>query len=331
MVPARNRLYLWPFLFLTALLFPLSPAAQDQHPYYTFPTNLTLCGETVPLQQRKIWEMMDREFTLAVYDRAQVLLLLKRSARFFPYIESQLKARGLPDDLKYLMVAESAMRPAVFSNKGAAGHWQFMEKTGKRFNLRKNSHIDERLDLAKSTEAALSYLKVLHTLFGKWSLAMAAYNCGEERVKEEISQQGETDYYRLDLPQETERYLFRILAAKVILSDPAGYGYQLPEGQVYPPEEFDRITFHFPYPIHLRDLARACGSFYKELKELNVELQGYTLSTGTHQIKIPPGKSTQCEKNLNHWIKNSRVQPPPLPEDQTPAEPPPPQPSTDRQ
>lgn len=303
MHPPKNRLSLLPFLFLAAFLFPLSLEAQQ--PYYTFPTNLTLCGEPVPLHDRKFWEMMDREFTQAVHDQAQVFLWLKRSSRFFPYIESQLKAKGMPDDLKYLMVAESAMRPVVFSNKGAAGHWQFMEKTGKRFNLRKNSQIDERLDLAKSTEAALAYLKLLYNLFGKWTLAMAAYNCGEERVKEEISQQGETDYYRLDLPQETERYIFRIITAKVLLSDPASYGYQLPDGYGYPPEAFDLVTFNLPYPVHLRDLARGCGSFYKELKELNVELQGYMLSAGTHQLKIPPGKSVSCERNLKGWIKNS--------------------------
>ena len=317
----KNRLILLPFLFMAALVFPLSLAAQDQHPYYTFPTNLTLCGEPVPLHDRKFWEMMDREFTMAVYDRAQVLLLLKRSTRFFPYIESQLKAKGMPDDLKYLMVAESALRPVVFSNKGAAGHWQFMEKTGKRFNLRKNSQMDERLDLAKSTEAALSYLKLLYNLFGKWTLAMAAYNCGEERVKEEISQQGETDYYRLDLPQETERYIFRILTAKVILSDPAGYGYQLPDGYAYPPEVFDLVTFQLPNPVHLRDLARGCGSFYKEIKELNVELQGQTLSAGTHQLKIPPGKSSTCERNLKGWIKNSGGLPSPPQEGLPPTEP----------
>jgi membrane-bound lytic murein transglycosylase D len=299
----KNRLSLLPFLFMAVLVFPLSLEAQQT--YYTFPTNLTLCGEPVPLHDRKFWEMMDREFTQAVYDQAQVFLWLKRSSRFFPFIESQLKAKGMPDDLKYLMVAESAMRPVVFSSKGAAGHWQFMEKTGKRFNLRKNSQIDERLDLAKSTEAALSYLKLLYNLFGKWTLAMAAYNCGEERVKEEISQQGETDYYRLDLPQETERYIFRILTAKVLLSDPASYGYQLPDGYGYPPEAFDLVTFQLPNPVHLRELARGCGSFYKEIKELNVELQGYMLSAGIHQIKIPPGKSSSCERNLKGWIKNS--------------------------
>ena len=213
----------------------------------------------------------------------------------------------MPDDLKYLLVAESGMRARAVSTKGASGHWQFMEKTGKRFHLRKTLHIDERLDLAKSTEAALSYLKLLYGLFGKWTLAMAAYNCGEERVKEEILQQGETDYYRLDLPQETERYIFRILAAKVVLSNPAGYGYYLPNGFGYPPEEFDTVTFQLPHTVHLRELARGCGSYYKEVKELNEELQGYTLPAGVVQIKVPKGKSNTCENKLKDWIKNSRT------------------------
>lgn len=293
-------------LLLLLGLFFLAPAdllAQNNH-LFLFPSSLTLCGETVPLDNRAVWEMMDREFTMVVYDRAQVYLWLKRSTRYFPFIEAQLKAKGMPDDLKYLLVAESGLRTRAVSSKGASGHWQFMERTGKRFNLRKNGYIDERLDLAKSTEAALSYLKMLYGLFGKWTLAMAAYNCGEERVKEEIQQQGENDYFRLDLPQETERYIFRILAAKVLLSDPAAYGYALPEGFGYPPEDFEVVTFQLPLPVHLRDLARACGSYYKEVKELNEELQGYQLPAGLHQIKIPKGKAAHCEKKWKDWVKN---------------------------
>jgi hypothetical protein len=292
------------FFLSLCLLIPTHLPAQNY--LFTFPAELTLCGEPVPLESRAVWEMLDREFTQIVYDRAQVYLWLKRSTRFFPVIESQLKAKGLPDDLKYLLVAESGMRTRAVSNKGAAGHWQFMEKTGKRFNLRKNSHIDERLDLAKSTEAALKYLKTLYGMFGKWTLAMAAYNCGEERVREEIHQQGENDYYRLDLPQETERYIFRILAAKIILSNPGAYGYELPEGFGYPPEEFEVVTFQLPHTVHLRDLARACGSFYKQVKELNEELQGYQLTAGLHQIKIPKGKAVLCEKKMGDWIKSPK-------------------------
>jgi membrane-bound lytic murein transglycosylase D len=299
------------------LLIPANLPAQNY--LFTFPAELTLCGEPVPLDNRAVWEMMDREFTLVVYDRAQVYLWLKRSTRYFPFIEAQLKAKGLPDDLKYLLVAESGLRTRAVSNKGASGHWQFMEKTGKRFNLRKNAHIDERLDLAKSTEAALSYLKILYGLFGKWTLAMAAYNCGEERVKEEIYQQGENDYFRLDLPQETERYLFRILAAKIVLANPLAYGYELPPGFGYPPEEFEVVTIQLPHAVPLRDLAKACGSYYKEVKELNEELQGYQLQAGLHQIKIPKGKSINCEKKLRDWVKNPKG-PPPAVEEGKPAE-----------
>jgi peptidoglycan lytic transglycosylase D len=271
--------------------------------YYTFPSCLTLCGEPVPLADRKVWERMDREFTINVYDRAQVFLWLKRSKRYFPFIEARLKEKGLPDDLKYLLVAESSLRPRALSNKGAAGFWQFIEKTAKRFSLQKKPWIDERLDLAKSTEAAINYLKMLYDQFGKWNLSMAAYNCGEDRVREEISLQGENDYYRMALPQETERYIFRILAVKVILTDPQKYGFELPEKECYPPIEFDQVTVQLSRSVPLRDIAKGCGSYFKELKELNPEIQGYILPAGIYQLKIPIGKKPLLEKNGKDWLK----------------------------
>jgi hypothetical protein len=279
--------------------------AAGEAPYYTFPSSQTLCGETIPLEERSIWERMDREFTLNVNDRGQIYLWLKRSRRYFPFIEARLKEKGLPDDLKYLMVAESSILSRAVSNKGAAGFWQFMERTGKRFNLQKKSHIDERYDLAKATDAAIAYLKFLYDIFGKWTLAMAAYNCGEERVREEISQQGENDYFRLALPQETERYIFRILSAKLILGDPQFYGFNLPENEGYPPLEYDQVTLQLSQPLPLRELAKACGSYFKELKEFNPELQGYVLPPGSHTLKIPSGKRALLEKSHRDWIKNN--------------------------
>jgi membrane-bound lytic murein transglycosylase D len=271
--------------------------------YYTFPPYLTICNEPVPLSDRRVWERMDREFMLNVYDRAQVYLWLKRSKRYFPFVETRLKEKGMPDDLKYLLVAESALRSVALSNKGAAGFWQFIEKTGKRFSLQKKPWIDERLDLVKSTDAAINYLKLLYDQFGKWTLAMAAYNCGEERVKDEISQQGENDYYRLALPQETERYIFRILAAKILLTDPKRYGFDLPEKEGYLPIETDQVVLQLPRSIPLRDIAKACGSYFKEIKELNPEIQGYNLPAGTYQLKIPAGRKTLLEKNMKEWLK----------------------------
>lgn len=271
--------------------------------YQTFPTTLTLCNETVPLSDRRIWERMDREFMLNVYDRGQIYLWLKRSQRYFPFIETRLKERGMPDDLKFIVVAESGFMTRAVSNKAAAGFWQFIEGTGKRFGLQKKAGVDERFDLAKSTDAAISYLKFLYDLFGKWTLAMAAYNCGEERVREEIAQQGENDFYRLSLPQETERYIFRILAAKIILSDPQRYGFDLPENEGYPEFETETVVLQLPHAIPLRDIAKACGSYFKELRELNPELQGHTLPVGVHQLKIPAGKKSLLEKQYKDFIK----------------------------
>jgi membrane-bound lytic murein transglycosylase D len=299
--PAQ-RIYIG-FAVMVGLSFLWTPQAGAF--YYTFPPYLTICSEPVPLSDRRVWERMDREFMLNVYDRAQVYLWLKRSKRYFPFIETRLKEKGMPDDLKYLLVAESALRSLALSNKGAAGFWQFIEKTGKRFSLQKKPWIDERLDLVKSTDAAINYLKLLYDQFGKWTLAMAAYNCGEERVKDEISQQGENDYYRLALPQETERYIFRILAAKILLSDPKRYGFDLPEKEGYLPIETDLVVLQLPRSIPLRDIAKACGSYFKEIKELNPEIQGYNLPAGVYQLKIPSGRKTLLEKNMKEWFKTT--------------------------
>lgn len=299
----HSILFIAVFLLILGSLMPGFSTASAY--YHSFPNSLTLCGEPVPLSDRRIWERMDREFMINVYDRAQVYLWLKRSKRYFPYIEARLKEKGMPDDLKFLLVAESSLRPQAFSNKEAAGFWQFIERTAKRFSLQKKSWIDERYDLVKSTDAAINYLKFLYDHFGKWNLAMAAYNCGEGRVKEEIAQQGENEYYRLALPSETERYLFRILTAKVLLTDPKRYGFDLPEKEAYYPIETDQVILQLPNSVSLRDIAKACGSYFKEIKELNPEIQGYTLPAGIHSLKIPAGKKTLLEKNLKEWIKPS--------------------------
>jgi membrane-bound lytic murein transglycosylase D len=280
-------------------------ADQARATYQTFPITLTLCNEPVPLSDQRIWERMDREFMLNVYDRGQIYLWLKRSQRYFPFIEARLKEKGMPDDLKFLMVAESGLMSRVVSNKAAAGFWQFIERTGKRFNLQKKPGIDERFDLAKSTDAAISYLKLLYDQFGKWTLAMAAYNCGEDRVREEIAQQGENDFYRLSLPQETERYIFRILTAKVIMSEPLRYGYDLPEKEGYPVLDTETVVLQLPQAIPLRDIAKACGSYFKELKELNPEIQSHTLPAGIYSLKIPAGTKPFLEKQYKDFIKTT--------------------------
>jgi len=142
------------------------------------PPAVVLCGEPLPLNDRQVWESLDREFTIAVWNRAQVFLWLKRAGRYFPFIEAKLAAAGMPDDLKYLAVAESDLQSHVRSPAGAMGTWQFMDRTAQGHGLEKNQQLDERRNFERSTAAALSYLQALRRQFGSWTLAMAAYNCG---------------------------------------------------------------------------------------------------------------------------------------------------------
>lgn len=253
------------------------------------PTNMTLCGQPVPLNLAFVAEQFDREFTIMVNDQAQVVMWLKRAARYFPYIEKRLKKAGLPDDLKYLAVAESSLIYKVRSPAGAVGIWQFIPATGRRYGLRKDRYFDDRRNVEKATNAALAYLKDLYSEFKSWPLAMAAYNCGERRVRKEISEQGVDDYYHLYLPNETMRYVYRILAAKAVITRPEAYGYHLPKTRLYHPRQADRLGLSLKRPLHLRILAKSAGTTLRRIKELNPELRGYYLPRGKQEIKLPPG------------------------------------------
>jgi len=256
---------------------------------FPLPGSISLCHEPIPLENQRVLEMLDREFTIAVWDRAQVFLWLKRAGRYFPYIEEKLYEAGMPDDLKYMAVAESALITDIKSRKRAVGLWQFMSRTGKRYGLRKNRMIDQRLDFEQSTEAAINYLRRLHDEFGNWTLTLAAYNCGDAFLKREIRKQKVKDFYRLDLPVETERYVFRITAIKIIMENPRQYGFSLPPEQVYPPNWYDSVPVKISKRLDLTDLALALDTDFKVLKELNPQFRRNYVPKGKHQIKVPPG------------------------------------------
>jgi hypothetical protein len=250
---------------------------------------MRLCDESIPLDSPAVWEKLDREFTIAVWNRPQVILWLKRSERYFPYIEQKLAKEGLPDDLKYLAVAESALLTTISSNKGASGLWQLMARTGRHYGLRKNRLIDERLDFEQATDAALTYIKYLRNTFDSWALVLAAYNCGEYHLKKEMRKQKTNDFYSLDLPTETKRFIFRITAVKIIMENPERYGYYVPKGQMYPPPDYDVVEVKVHRQLHLADMASALGTHYRVLKALNPHILGHELPTGQMRIKVPPG------------------------------------------
>jgi len=253
------------------------------------PHSILLCEEPIPLESPVVWQKLDREFTIAVWNRPQVILYLKRAGRYFPYIEQKLAAEGLPDDLKYLAVAESALLTTISSSKGASGLWQLMPLTGRHYGLRKNRLLDERLDFERATDAALTYIKHLRNTFDSWALVLAAYNCGDYHLKQEIRKQKVNDFYSLDLPSETERFIFRITAIKIIMEDPERYGYYLAKEQVYQPPDYDTVQVRVNQQFHLTDMASALGTHYRVLKELNPHILGHQLPTGQYRIKFPPG------------------------------------------
>ncbi|HID29420.1 MAG TPA: LysM peptidoglycan-binding domain-containing protein [Desulfobacterales bacterium] len=260
---------------------------------FALPKALSLCGEPMPLENRCVWEMLDREFTIAVWDRAQVFMWLKRAGRYFPHIEKELAKAGMPEDLKYLAVAESSLLTYIRSSEGAIGSWQFMAHTARRNGLRKDGMIDERLSFEHSTEAALKHLRCLKDVLGTWTLALAGYNCGKARLEKEIEEQKIADYYRLNLPLETERFIFRIAAIKIIMENPKSYGYSLTQEQAYRPIECDTVPVKIEVPLHITDIAHAIGTDFKVLRELNPQILDYYLPAGQYTIKVPHGLASR--------------------------------------
>jgi soluble lytic murein transglycosylase-like protein len=251
------------------------------------PRHLDFCGDPVPLERRDVWERLDKQFLLALSREAQIILWIKRSRQYLPFIEAALRKRGLPDDLKYMAVAESDLNNHALSPKGAAGTWQFMKDTGIRFGLDRQEWTDQRYSFEKATAAAIAYLTTLHEQFGDWMLAVAAYNCGEERMARAIEEQDTEQFVDLSLPRETEEYLFRIMAIKIILSNPQLYGFMLEDNELYLPYDSTGVEVNLPGPLHLRAIAEAAKTTFRMIKELNPELRGYYLPAGKHRLFIP--------------------------------------------
>lgn len=252
------------------------------------PENLNLAGERVPIERQHIRERMDRELLVNTYWQSNGLLLLKRANKYFPILEPLLKEYGLPDDFKYLAVAESALIDET-SSVGAAGMWHFMKNTGKEYGLEINQNVDERYHIEKSTKVAAQYLIKAKERFGSWTLAAAAYNAGNYGVSRRLEAQGVTSYYDAFLPNETERYVLRIIALKEVLSNPRKYGFKFEEKDLYTMEKTRTIKVDSAI-TNIALFAKNFGLNYKELKLHNPWLRQNKLnnrSQKVYEIKIP--------------------------------------------
>jgi hypothetical protein len=268
---------------------------------YKLPGEVFLCGERIPMENKNVWENLDREFLVTLSNDVQVLLWMKRARRYFPHIEKRLRDLSLPDDLKYVTLVESGLRPYAVSPSGAAGIWQFIPATGEKYEMRKNRIVDERLDFFKATEGALAYLEALYGEFRSWALSLAAYNVGENRVRKEIELQGTRDYYFLDLPLETERYVYKIAAAKMILSETGKYGFHLDEKEFYDPLQVERVQIELTHPLPVIEVSRAVGYFYKDIKELNPHFSEEAIPPGIQFVNLPPGTSVSFWTFFSAW------------------------------
>lgn len=252
------------------------------------PKALSFAGEKVPLERWEVKERLDRELLMNYYMHGSTLYILKLSKRVFPVIEKRLKENGLSDDFKYLCVAESSLQNPT-SPAGAVGYWQFMKETGLRYGLEINEEVDERYHLEKSTDAACKYLKDAYNKFGNWTAAAASYNCGVGGYNGQSTFQMSGNYYDLLLPEETNRYIFRILALKHLLGNAPKFGYIVPEADSYQPVATRSKTIEASIP-NLAQFALDEGTNYKMLKILNPWLRDrkLTLKPGkTYTVQLP--------------------------------------------
>ena len=255
------------------------------------PESMDFCGEEVPLDLFYVRERLEREIIVNSYRHSATLLLLKRTTRWFPVMEPLMEKYGLPDDFKYLAMIESELTNAVSPSK-AVGFWQFLESTGKEYGLEINKEVDMRYNVEKETVAACKYLKDSYRKFGSWTAAAAAFNCGNGRITKTQSEQRVDSYYDMMLPEETQRYVFRILALKLITENPEKYGYQISDNGWYRPYETKTVTVTESIP-NLVDFAYEQGTNLKMLKYFNPWLRGtsLTVSAGnSYEIKIPVGE-----------------------------------------
>ncbi|TNE54396.1 MAG: lytic transglycosylase domain-containing protein [Bacteroidetes bacterium] len=248
------------------------------------------CGEKLPMDNFDVRQRLDQELLRNVYYHSHTILAIKRANALFPMIEPILKEEGMPDDLKYLAVAESTLSNAI-SPAGAKGVWQFMKATAEGFGLEVNNEIDERYHLEKSTRAACAYMRRQRERLGSWILAAAAYNGGPDRISKEMANQRAANFFELNLAaDETMRYPFRIVAIKEVMANPEVYEYQIAEDHLYDPVNTYRTVQVSGSVENWGDFAKEHGTTYRMLKVYNPWLVSSKLTNKagkTYEIHLP--------------------------------------------
>lgn len=266
--------------------------------HFPIPEAIDFCGKPVPLDRWYVRERLDRQLFLLSRERRQVVTWMKRSRKFFPSIENNLKKadRPLCQDLKYVSVVESSLVERAFSSARASGIWQFILSTGRIFNLFYSDAVDDRRNFEKATGAALSYLAKLHGEFRDWPLALAAYNSGEVKVRRLLREQNVTEYWdmvfegRTGMPTETNEYVYKIIAVKLVFEYPERYGFFLNEKDFFTFPDMIESSLILKKRTPLVQVASELGVTLLELKELNPWLRNNYLGKGNWFLRIPQKK-----------------------------------------
>jgi membrane-bound lytic murein transglycosylase D len=264
------------------------------------PDKAEFAGEEAPLALYYVREGLDRELMVNTYWHSSTLLMLKKSNRYFHIIIPILKNYGIPEDFKYLALIESGLSN-IQSQAGAAGFWQFVPGTGKHFGLEISDQVDERYNVEKATEAACKLLRGSYDKFGSWTLAAAAYNVGEGRISKELERQKAGSYYDLYLPEETMRYVYRIIALKLLYEHPTEYGYIIRKKDLYPPIPTYNITIDSNIN-NLPVFAKTMKINYRLLKEFNPWLRSDKLTNAgkkNYTITLPKKGFEDFDKLLD--------------------------------
>lgn len=275
----------------------------------SIPKSITFAGQKIDFDRIDMYERLDRELTSLSYTHGNTLLVIKRANRIFPLLAPILKENGLPLDFLYLACTESMLDARAYSPAKAAGIWQFIPATGKSYGLEINDYVDERLNLEKATAAACKYLNESYQKYGNWESVACAYNAGNGRITSELSKQQVSSAFDLHLVSETSRYMFRILAYKLIIENPQKYGFSITEEQLYYPVECDVVEINTPiedWPTWSKEH----GITFAQLREQNPWIQAKHLINKTgkvYKVRIPKKeslyRSTQKKSVYNpNWL-----------------------------
>lgn len=280
------------------------------------PLPVVFCGDTLDMKNPYIRERVEREFYSLLGNQGQLQLYLKRTDKYLPMIEQYLNDAGLPEDIKYLSVHESALLPKIRSRSNAVGLWQFMYSTGRLYKLKINRYIDERRDPEKATAAATRFLKDLYKRFKDWPLVLAAYNGGQGRIQRNIKKQNTRSLIDLSLPQETERYYFKIVATKIIVSQPKAFGFRVEKGDFFTAPKTVDVDFTIQKDkMFLKEIASTFNMSIVALKETNPHLINTHLNRGTYELNIPvENHQWYFENDVSESLGEESLAVKPLPE-----------------